>query len=125
MNSANSSNGPDGVSSLLAVAEELVGGDQVVARQLLRMVTGTNRTTLALLQDCVDTASWDNAASAAHRLAGSARMLACDGLVVLIGELEAAARAHDGELAGALLPRVTSAVNELEMSIQLVLDASA
>lgn len=120
----NSPNRADAVFALLAAAEELVGGDRAVAHQLLRMVTATNRTTLGLLQDCVDAQSWENAASAAHRLAGSARMLARDNLVASLGELEAAARASDRGLVSALLPRVVSAVNELENSIRLVLDAS-
>jgi HPt (histidine-containing phosphotransfer) domain-containing protein len=104
---------------ILAVAVDLAGGDQVVARRLLEMIVETNRATLVLLRDSVDAEAWDDAASAAHRLAGSAILLARDGLVALINELEAAARQQQRVLANTLLPHVVSAVAEFEALIKV------
>jgi HPt (histidine-containing phosphotransfer) domain-containing protein len=114
----------DGASPFLAIAAELAGGDLRVARRLLEMIVETNRTTLVLLRDSVDAKAWDLAANAAHRLAGSARMLECDNLVTLINELEAAARARQDVLVSALLSQVVSAVTEFEISVKLALGVS-
>jgi HPt (histidine-containing phosphotransfer) domain-containing protein len=114
----------DAASALLAIAVELAGGDQVVACRLLEMIVDTNRTTLALLRDSVAANSWDSAASAAHRLSGSARMLECADLIVLIDELEAAARSHEQVLTSTLLPHVASAVAKLEASIEAALGSA-
>jgi HPt (histidine-containing phosphotransfer) domain-containing protein len=108
-------------SPLLAVAVELAGGDQTVACRLLHMIVETNQATLALLRDSVHAESWDNAASAAHRLAGSARILECEDFAGLVSELETAARAHQGVLATTLLPHVIGAATEFEASIRTVL----
>jgi HPt (histidine-containing phosphotransfer) domain-containing protein len=88
------------------------------------MIVETNRTTLVLLRDSVDAKAWDLAANAAHRLAGSARMLECDNLVTLINELEAAARARQDVLVSALLSQVVGAVTEFEISVKLALGVS-
>jgi len=114
----------DGASPFLAIAAELAGGDLRVARRLLEMIVETNRTTLVLLRDSVDAKAWDLAANAAHRLAGSARMLECDNLVTLINELEAAARAQQDVLVSALLSQVVGAVTEFEISVKLALGVS-
>lgn len=112
-------------SSFLAIAVELAGGDQAVARRLLEMIVETNRTTLVMLWDGAASNSWDNVASAAHRLAGSGRMLECDDLVVLISELEAAARSHKQVLTTTLLPHVASALAEFEASIKMALSTTS
>lgn len=98
-------------------ALELAGGDQVTARRLLEMIAQTNRTTLAALHDSFRAASWDSVGSAAHRIAGSARMLECHKGITLLTRLEAAARKRDIVLATALLPRVADALGEFDTSI--------
>ncbi|EIF35531.1 Hpt domain-containing protein [Burkholderia sp. Ch1-1] len=98
-------------------ALELAGGDHVTARHLLEMIAQTDRTALAALRDSFKAASWDSVGSAAHRIAGSARMLECHEMLALLTRLEAAARARDVALAAALLPRVADALGELNISI--------
>jgi HPt (histidine-containing phosphotransfer) domain-containing protein len=120
----NNSMSSDAAGSFLSMAVELAGGDQVVAQRLLEMIVETNRTTLMLLSESVTAGSWDSAASSAHRLSGSARMLELDDLVVLIDELEAAARAHKHVLTNTLLPHVVSAVTEFEASIKAALSSA-
>lgn len=120
----NHSMSSEAASSFLAIAVDLAGGDQAVARRLLEMIVETNRKTLVLLWESAAASGWDNVASAAHRLAGSGRMLECDDLVVLINELEAAARSHKEVLTSTLLPHVTSALAEFEASIRLALGSA-
>jgi HPt (histidine-containing phosphotransfer) domain-containing protein len=103
--------------SLRAIALELAGDDHAVARRLLEMIADTNRTTLASLQDSVAAASWDEVAGAAHRIAGSARLLACGELIALLIDLEAAARERQQAVAGKLLPLVVDALARLGVSI--------
>lgn len=109
----------------LAVALELAGGDPMVARRLLEMIVDTNRSMLVLLRDSVEAGSLDIVASAAHRLSGSARMLECAGLVVLINELEAAARSRQQGLVSMLLPRVAIAVAQFDASIKVALGSAS
>jgi HPt (histidine-containing phosphotransfer) domain-containing protein len=103
--------------SLRAKALELAGDDHAVARRLLEMIAETNRTTLASLQGSVATASWNDVAGAAHRIAGSARLLACDELIALLTELEAAARERQHAVAGNLVPLVVATLAKLDVSI--------
>lgn len=110
--------------SFLAIAADLAGGDLAVARRLLKIIVETNRSTLALLQDSVAAEAWDIAASAAHRLTGSARMLECDDLVALVNELEAAAHARQRVLSVTLLPHVASAVAEFDLAVKVALGGS-
>lgn len=102
-------------------ALELAGDDHVTARLLLEMIVETNRTTLATLRDSFESACWDSVASAAHRIAGSARMLECDELIAWLTQLEAAMRERDITRAAALLPRVVNALGELDVSIETAL----
>jgi hypothetical protein len=98
-------------------ALELAADDQVMAMRLLEMIAETNRTTLASLQPGSSASSWDDVAGAAHRIAGSARLLANGELITLLTELEAAAREQRHAEAGALLRLVVDAVMQLNLSI--------
>jgi HPt (histidine-containing phosphotransfer) domain-containing protein len=104
--------------SLRAKALELVGDDHTAARRLLEMIASTNRTTLASLRASAAAASWDGVASAAHRIAGAACLLACSELVALLSELEAAARKPDHAAAGKLLLLVADALTTLDGAIE-------
>lgn len=103
-------------------ALELAGGDRVIARRLLEMIAQTNRASLAVLNDGVKAASWDSVGSAAHRIAGSARMFECQEGIALLTRLEAAARKRDIALATALLPRVADSLGEFDLSIERALN---
>jgi HPt (histidine-containing phosphotransfer) domain-containing protein len=98
-------------------ALELAADDQVMAMRLLEMIALTNRTTLASLQAGSGASSWDDVAGAAHRIAGSARLLANGELITLLTELEAAAREQRHAEAGVLLRLVVDAVVQLNLSI--------
>lgn len=108
---------PDDFQSIEAKALELTDGDNVTARRLLELIVDTNCATLTLLRESVETASWDAVSSAAHRIAGSARMLGCNGLIALLTRLEAAARERDTSIATALLPLVVKRLESLDIAI--------
>ncbi|MFM0508942.1 Hpt domain-containing protein [Paraburkholderia sp. RL17-373-BIF-A] len=98
-------------------ALDLACGDHATAGRLLEMISQTNRTTLDSLCEGSEVACWDSVGSAAHRIAGSARMLECHDLIALLIQLETAARAHDIAAATAVLPCVIDAIEELDVSI--------
>ncbi|SIT45781.1 Hpt domain-containing protein [Paraburkholderia ribeironis] len=103
--------------SLRARALELAGDDRTVARRLLEMIAATNRSTLASLQASAAASSWNEVANAAHRIAGSARLLACGEMIVLLTELEAVAREPEHAAAGELLLLVADALAQLDGAI--------
>jgi HPt (histidine-containing phosphotransfer) domain-containing protein len=103
--------------ALHAKALELAGDDPAIATRLLAMIADTNRTTLASLQDSIGALSWDEVASAAHRIAGSARLLGCGALIALLSELEAAAREREHAVVGKLMPLVADALATLKLAI--------
>lgn len=103
--------------SLWEKALDLVGDDEHAAAHLLVLIADTNKTTLASLHEHFEVSRWEGVGTAAHRIAGSARMLDCGALIALLTALEAAARAHNGELATALVPVVAEAVATLDNSI--------
>ncbi|CAE6695315.1 hypothetical protein R20943_00267 [Paraburkholderia aspalathi] len=111
--------------SLRAKVLELACGDEGTAVRLLRMIIDTNRTTLVLLRDKLKASSWGEVSSAAHRIAGSARMLDCFGLIALLTRLEAAAREREAALATALLPLVVDALESLDVSMHEALESAA
>jgi HPt (histidine-containing phosphotransfer) domain-containing protein len=110
--------------SLLAKAVELAGGDRGFARHLLELIVDTNRTTLAWLQESIEAESWQSAASAAHRIVGSARMLESSELIALFTELEEATHRHERDAVDALLPLVTGALAKLDVSIKAALSVA-
>ncbi|SIO71429.1 Hpt domain-containing protein [Burkholderia sp. GAS332] len=108
--------------SLRTKVLELACGDDVTAVRLLHLIIDTNRTTLTQLCDKLKAGSWEEVSSAAHRIAGSARMLDCFGLIALLTRLEAAAREREAALATALLSLVVDALESLDVSMQEALE---
>lgn len=98
-------------------ALDLACGDHAMAGRLLEMIVRTNRTTLDSLRESCETASWEEVGSAAHRIAGSARMLERDDLLAMLTQLEAAACKRDVTQASAVIPRVIEALAKLETLI--------
>ncbi|WP_025599106.1 Hpt domain-containing protein [Burkholderia sp. WSM2230] len=109
---------------LRANAQELVGEDERAITRVLELIAETNRTTLVSLQQSFEAGCWDEVASAAHRMAGSARMLAHDALTAALSELEAAGRAHNRELATSQMPVIAEALASLDKSIEEALRCS-
>jgi HPt (histidine-containing phosphotransfer) domain-containing protein len=97
--------------------DELSLGDSAVAQRYIRLLVDTNETTLVVLRDAVRASSWNRIASAAHRLAGSMRLLDCNGMVDLLIRLEAAARVQDAALVGALFPVVVRSLDYLDSAL--------
>lgn len=110
---------------LWAKAAELVGDDEHAIRRLLSLIAETNRTTLASLHESLGALCWQQVGSAAHRMAGSARMLDHDALITLLTELEAAARAPDTVRAAALVPVIADTLAGLDTSIEEALGFTA
>nr|WKF59931.1 Virulence sensor protein BvgS [Paraburkholderia busanensis] len=106
---------------LEAKALALTGGDACSARRLLALIVETNRAALAQLHAGFAAATWDSVSSAAHRIAGSARMLECDGLIALLTQLEAAARGREIGTVTALMRSVADALASLDASIDAAL----
>jgi HPt (histidine-containing phosphotransfer) domain-containing protein len=110
--------------ALGAKLNELACGDGTVALHLIRLLIDTNDLTLATLRDAFRTLSWEEVAGAAHRIAGSACMLDCSGMVALLARLETAAREREFALAGAILQVVADTIGSLDASLRELLDAS-
>ncbi|ACD21174.1 Hpt protein [Paraburkholderia phytofirmans PsJN] len=108
---------PVNADSLWNTALDLACGDKAAAARLLEMIAHTNRTTLDTMRKSFEAACWDSVGSAAHRIAGSARMLECDDLIALLIQLETAARARDIAGATAALPCVIDTIERLDVSI--------
>ncbi|HZZ11221.1 MAG TPA: Hpt domain-containing protein [Paraburkholderia sp.] len=104
---------------------ELACGDVPTAAHLLDLILDTNRSTVAAMRHAFGLAQWDALASAAHRVAGSARMLDCHGLTALLMRLEAAARDRQTALAGAVLAIVVVSLERLDASLQIAREESA
>jgi chemotaxis protein histidine kinase CheA len=62
--------------------------------------------------------SWDEIGRAAHRLAGSARMLECAGMIAILSRLETVARERELALARALLQVVAGTIDSLDVSLR-------
>ncbi|WP_027214383.1 Hpt domain-containing protein [Burkholderia sp. WSM2232] len=103
---------------LRANAQQLVGDDERAIKRVLELIAETNRTGLASLQQSLEAGCWAEVASAAHRMAGSARMLGHDALITALSELETAAREQHCELATALMPVVADALIRLDKAIE-------
>jgi HPt (histidine-containing phosphotransfer) domain-containing protein len=108
---------PVNADSLWNRALDLACGDHATAARLLEMIAHTNRTTLDALRNSFEASCWDSVGSAAHRITGSARMLACDDLIASLIQVEAATRARDIARATAALPSVIDAIKRLDVSI--------
>lgn len=107
-----------------AKLHELSCGDTAVAQHFIRLLVDTNRTTLAALRDAFGASSWDGVASAAHRIAGSMRLLDCAGMIALLIRLEEAARTRNAALARAILAMVAESLDYLDTSLEKLLDAA-
>ncbi|MBW9106961.1 Hpt domain-containing protein [Paraburkholderia phenoliruptrix] len=99
-------------------AEQLVGDDERAIKRMLELIAETNRTGLASLQESFKAGCWAEVASAAHRMAGSARMLGHDALIAALSELEMAGRERNRELATTLMPVVADALIHLDKAIE-------
>ncbi len=103
---------------LFETALELANDDEALARRLLHMIVETNRSTLDSLRACVAADDWAGVGSAAHHIAGSARMLGRYGLLAALIHLEGTARQRDIPLLTIVLPRVVDAIEHLDRSIE-------
>lgn len=103
---------------------ELACDDHAIGQQFIRLLIDTNRITLSVLHDAFNIASWDAVVSAAHRIAGSARMLDCADLINLLVQLEAAARQREADLARMLLQAVANIIDALDAALQELLDGA-
>lgn len=96
---------------------ELACDDRNTASQLLRLIIETNRSGLATLRANYDSALWEGVRSAAHQMAGSARILNCHGLISLLKRLEIASQERQRELITALMRVVVGTLESLESSL--------
>lgn len=96
---------------------ELACDDQNTASQLLHLIIETNRSGLTTLRTSYDTELWDGVRSAAHQMAGSARILNCHGLISLLKRLEVASQERQRELITALMRVLTGTLESLESSM--------
>ncbi|CAG4898612.1 Hpt domain-containing protein [Paraburkholderia gardini] len=100
--------------ALARKVHELAAGDVAVARELVRILTDTNCTTLATLREALHTGSWSEAASAAHRINGSARLIGFRKLVEQTSQMEFAAAAGDAARAAVLFASVEHDVERMD-----------
>ena len=100
--------------ALARKVQELAAGDVAVAREFIRILTDTNQATLATLREALHTGSWSGAASAAHRINGSARLIGFRKLVAQTLQMESAASAGDAARAAVLFESVKHDVERLD-----------
>jgi HPt (histidine-containing phosphotransfer) domain-containing protein len=110
---------------LRAKLDELSFGDSAIAQRYIRLLIDTNETTFLILRDAVDGASWHRIESAAHRIAGSMRLLDCNGMVDLLMRLEAAARAHDVALVRTLFSVAARSIDYLDTALAEIAESIA
>jgi HPt (histidine-containing phosphotransfer) domain-containing protein len=96
-------------------------GDRTVARDVTSALIKTNHATLLYMSAARHREAWSELGHAAHRLAGSLRMLQCRGETALALRLERAALEHDALTAVALLPGVTEAITALNEQLDALL----
>jgi HPt (histidine-containing phosphotransfer) domain-containing protein len=96
-------------------------GDRTVARDVTSALIKTNHATLLYMSAARHSEAWSELGHAAHRLAGSLRMLQCRGETALALRLERAALEHDALTAVALLPDVTEAITALNEQLDALL----
>ena len=101
--------------------DALALGDRTVARDVTSALIETNRATLLYMSAARRSESWNELGHAAHRLAGSLRMLQCRWETALALRLERAALEHDALTAVALLPGVTEAITALNEKLDALL----
>jgi HPt (histidine-containing phosphotransfer) domain-containing protein len=96
-------------------------GDRTVARDVTSALIKTNHATLLYMSAARHREAWSELGHAAHRLAGSLRMLQCRRETALALRLERAALEHDALTAVALLPGVTEAITALNEKLDALL----
>ncbi|WP_242680950.1 Hpt domain-containing protein [Paraburkholderia hospita] len=96
-------------------------GDRTVARDVTSALIKTNHATLLYMSAARHSEAWSELGHAAHRLAGSLRMLQCRRETALALRLERAALEHDALTAVALLPGVTEAITALNEQLDALL----
>ena len=96
-------------------------GDRTVARDVTSALIKTNHATLLYMSAARHREAWSELGHAAHRLAGSLRMLQCRGETALALRLERAPLEHDALTAVALLPDVTEAITALNEKLDALL----
>jgi HPt (histidine-containing phosphotransfer) domain-containing protein len=96
-------------------------GDRTVARDVTSALIKTNHATLLYMSAARHREAWSELGHAAHRLAGSLRMLQCRGETAMALRLERAALEHDALTAVALLPGVTEAIIALNEKLDALL----
>lgn len=113
-----------GTSELRALGDaihELACGDVDMEHHFMRLLIDTNRTTLAALCDAVRHSSWDQMCSAAHKLAGSMRMLDCTNSLAVLVQFETMARQHQRDHVLTVLPVIIDSVGNLESALHSLL----
>ncbi|MBP0594867.1 Hpt domain-containing protein [Paraburkholderia sp. LEh10] len=101
--------------------DALAIGDRAVARDVTRALIETNRATLQYMWAARHAGLWGDLGRAAHRLAGSLRMLRCNREIALTLRLERAALERDARRVDGLLPIVTQAVDQLNEQLDHLL----
>jgi HPt (histidine-containing phosphotransfer) domain-containing protein len=97
-------------------------GDPALAVDIMRLFVETNRSTLATMTGAHGKNAWDELRCAVHRLNGSLRMLGGSHAVRCTEQLEQAANARDVGSIDALMPVVSTLVEELNEALERLLE---
>jgi HPt (histidine-containing phosphotransfer) domain-containing protein len=104
---------------------ELGGGDEAFVAPFVRLLLDTDTATLEALLGAVEASKWDVAASAAHRMTGSLRILGNVQAIKLMSTFEASLCSGEFEQARAVLPELTESIERMEVALKGVLASSA
>lgn len=104
---------------------ELGGGDKAFVSPFVRLLIDTDTATLEALIGAVRASTWDAAASAAHRMTGSLRILGNERLIELMSKFEAAVRLGEFDQARAILSEIVESHERMTVVLKGLLDSSA
>jgi len=102
--------------------DALALGDRTVARDVTSALIDTNRATLLYMLAAYEAKAWEALGHAAHRLAGSLRMLQCSREIALALRLERAALEQDVLSVEPLMPFVIESIAALNDELDALLD---
>ena len=97
-------------------------GDPALAVDIMRLFVETNRSTLATMTCAQRNNAWDELRCAVHRLNGSLRMLGASHAARCTEQLEQAANTRDFVAIDALMPIVSTLVDELNEALERLLE---
>jgi len=101
--------------------EAVVGGDAVMARELVEDLLPSARSDIETIRRAADSLLLSEVGAVSHKLKGSVALVGARDLMALCAELQAAAKGGDKLLVGSLAVRLEGCLQEVEAALQTLL----